>query len=123
MFNSILEFIQGKTGILYRNSYLLQNIDFLIFLALAGTLLASLTMSSGIIGLGALAVAGLTFVKLLTAPGEKVRMTKAELCLIIFFLIVFISLCGSTLFGLSLKGFLKTVTYILFYFSAAQAAF
>ena len=68
MFNSILEFIQGKTGILYRNSYLLQNIDFLIFLALAGTLLASLTMSSGIIGLGALAVAGLTFVKLLTAP-------------------------------------------------------
>ena len=120
MFNSILEFIQGKTGILYRNSYLLQNIDFLIFLALAGTLLASLTMSSGIIGLGALAVAGLTFVKLLTAPGEKVRMTKAELCLIIFFLIVFISLCGSTLFGLSLKGFLKTVTYILFYFSAAQ---
>ena len=120
MFNSILEFIQGKTGILYRNSYLLQNIDFLIFLALAGTLLASLTMSSGIIGLGALAVAGLTFVKLLTAQGEKVRMTKAELCLIIFFLIVFISLCGSTLFGLSFKGFLKTVTYILFYFSAAQ---
>lgn len=120
MFNNLLEFIQNKTAVLYRNSYLLQNIDFLIFLALAGTLLASLTMSSGVIGLGALAVAGLTLVKLLTSPGARVRLGAAEWCLIIYFLIVFISLCGSTLFGLSLKGFLKTVTYILFYFSVAQ---
>lgn len=113
MFNSLRAF-------LYNNSYLLQNIDFLIFLALAGTLLASLTMSSGVIGLGALVVAGLTVVKLLTTPNAKIRMSAAEWCLIIYFLIVFISLCGSTLFGLSLKGFLKTVTYILFYFSVAQ---
>lgn len=113
MFNSLRDF-------LYKNSFLLQNIDFLIFLALAGTLFASLTMSSGIIGLGALAVAGLTFVKLLTYPGARVKLGAEEWCLIIYFLIVFISLCGSTLFGLSLKGFLKTVTYILFYFSVAQ---
>lgn len=113
MFNSLRDF-------LYKNSFLLQNIDFLIFLALAGTLLASLTMSSGIIGLGALTVAGLTFVKLLTYPGARVRLGAEEWWLIIYFLIVFISLCGSTLFGLSLKGFLKTVTYILFYFSVAQ---
>ncbi len=120
MFNSLLEFIQGKTGILFRNSYLLQNIDFFIFLALAGTLLASLTMSSGVIGLGALIVAGLTLVKLLAVPDTRIRLTSAEWCLIIYFLIVFVSLCGSTLFGLSFKGFLKTVTYILFYFSVAQ---
>ncbi len=113
MFNSLRDF-------LYKNSYLLQNIDFLIFLALAGTLLASLTMSSGVIGLGALAVAGLTLVKLLAVPNAKIKMSAAEWCLIIYFLIVFISLCGSTLFGLSLKGFLKTLTYILFYFSVAQ---
>lgn len=113
MFNSLRDF-------LYKNSYLLQNIDFFIFLLLAGTLLASLTMSSGVIGLGALAIAGLTLVKLLTTPNAKIKMSAAEWCLIIYFLIVFISLCGSTLFGLSLKGFLKTLTYILFYFSVAQ---
>lgn len=113
MFNSLRNF-------LYKNSFLLQNIDFLIFIALAGTLLTSLTMSSGVIGLGALAVAGLTIVKLLTTPGARLRLGTEEWCLIIYFLIVFISLCGSTLFGLSLKGFLKTVTYILFYFSVAQ---
>lgn len=113
MFNSLRDF-------LYKNSFLLQNVDVLIFLALAGTLLASLTMSSGVIGLGALAVAGLTLVKLLTNPNAKLRLSAEEWCLIIYFLIVFVSLCGSTLFGLSLKGFLKTVTYILFYFSVAQ---
>lgn len=120
MFNNLLECIQRKTQFLYRNSYLLQNMDFFIFLGLAGTLLASLTMPSGVIGLGALTVAGLTAVKLLTTPNAKIRLSTAEWCLIIYFLIVFISLCGSTLFGLSLKGFLKTVTYILFYFSTAQ---
>lgn len=113
MFNSLRDF-------LYKNSFLLQNVDVLIFLALAGTLLASLTMSSDVIGLGALAVAGLTLVKLLTNPNAKLRLSAEEWCLIIYFLIVFVSLCGSTLFGLSLKGFLKTVTYILFYFSVAQ---
>lgn len=120
MFNSFLEFCQGKLGILYKNSFLVQNIDFLIFLSLAGTLLLSLVVSSEIIGLGALAIAALTFVKLMVTPGAKVKFSIAEYCLIIYFLIVFISLCGSTLFGLSLKGFLKTLTYMLFYFSVAQ---
>lgn len=120
MFNSILEFIQEKTNILYRNSYLLQKIDFLIFLTLAGTLLASLTMSSGVIGLGAMMVFGLTVVKLLTSPDAKIKYLPSEKCLIIYFMIVFISLCGSTLFGLSFKGFLKTLIYLLFYFSVAE---
>ncbi len=120
MFNNLLRVIQTKTNVLYQNSYLLQRIDILIFLALIGTLSASLVMSSGIIGLGALTVAGLTAVKLLITPNARIKMLPAEWCLLIFFLIVFISLCGSTLFGLSLKGFLKTVTYILFYFSVAQ---
>ncbi len=113
MFNSLRDY-------LYKNSYLLQNIDLFIFLALAGTLLASLTMSSGVIGLGALAVAGLTIVKLFAVPEARLKFSKAQLALVIYFLIVFISLCGSTLFGLSLKGFLKTLTYILFYFSVAE---
>lgn len=120
MFNSLLEFIQGKCEFLYKNSYLLQNIDFLIFLALAGTLLASLVMPSGVIGLGAWGVAGLTVVKMLTKRGAKFQLNFAEKCLIVYFLIVFVSLCGSTLFALSLKGFLKTLTYLAFYFSAAQ---
>ncbi len=113
MFNSLRNF-------LYKNSYLLQNIDFLIFLALVGTLLASLTMSSNVIGLGALVIAGLTAVKFLVNPHARFKITAPQWALIIYFLIVFISLCGSTLFGLSLKGFLKTLTYILFYFSVAQ---
>ena len=38
----------------------------------------------------------------------------------IYFLIILVSLFGSTLFALSLKGFLKTFIYIGFYYSTAQ---
>ena len=120
MFNKILGIIQNKTEIVYKNSYLLQNIDLIIMGALATTLLASLVLPSGAIGLGAWAVIGLTLLKLIFNKDEKRKLLTSERCLIIFFLIVFISLCGSTLFSLSLKGFLKTLTYILFYFSIAQ---
>lgn len=120
MFNNFLSLVQSKTEILYRNSFLLQNIDFLIFLTLAGVYLSSLVVSSEIIGLGALVIFALTLIKLLTTNGAKIQASKAEFALLIYFLIVFISLCGSTLFGLSLKGFLKTVTYLLFYFSVVN---
>jgi len=104
---------------LYKNSYLLQNLDFLIFLAQALTLLCSLFVPSGVIGLGAWVIAGLTVLNVFLCK-EKISPTKAEWCLIIYFLIVFVSLCGSTLFALSMKGFLKTLTYIAFYFAVAQ---
>ena len=120
MFNRVLNFIQSKTKFLYENSYFLQNIDFLIFLTLVTTLLVSLVMPSEIIGLGAFAIFGLTTIKLLTTPHARFEMSKTEQVLLVYFLIVFVSLCGSTLFGLSLKGFLKTLTYILFYFSIAN---
>ncbi|MEI8129610.1 MAG: O-antigen ligase family protein, partial [bacterium] len=43
-----------------------------------------------------------------------------EIFLLIYFLIVIISLAGSSLFYLSFKGFLKTFTYLGFYFSTVQ---
>lgn len=120
MFNKFLEYIQTKTECVYQNSYLLQNIDWLIMGALATTLFASLFVPSGAIGLGAWVVVGLTLLKLLFVKGEQVKLLNSERLLIVFFAIVFVSLCGASLFVLSLKGFLKTVTYILFYFSVAQ---
>lgn len=120
MFNKFLNLVQTKTGIVYQNSYLLQNIDLIIMGALATTLLASLILPSGAIGLGAWVVIGLTFLKLLFCKEQKLELLLSERILLVFFLIVFVSLCGSTLFMLSLKGFLKTLTYILFYFSVAQ---
>lgn len=108
MFNSL----RGK-------SYILQNLDLVIGGALTVLLTGALFVPSEAIGGGIFLIFVLTLIKILLND-EKVRITRTQWWLIVYFLIVFISLCGSSLFALSLKGFIKTVLYIIFYFSAVN---
>ena len=112
MFNKILEFTQNKTEYLYENSLFLQNIDKLIFASIIAVFLSSTVMSSDVIGFIALITVFLTAVKLLTKRGERLDCHNFDLWLLAYFMIVIISLAGSTLFVLSLKGFFKTFTYL-----------
>ena len=120
MFNKILKFSQQKTEYLYKNSLFLQHIDKLIFASIILVFLASTIMSSDVIGFIALITVFLTVVKVLTKPDETLSCRGYELWLLAYFMIVIISLAGSTLFHLSLKGFFKTFTYMAFYFSLMQ---
>lgn len=120
MFNKILEFTQNKTEYLYENSLFLQNIDKLIFASIIAVFLSSTVMSSDVIGFIALITVFLTAVKLLTKRGERLDCHNFDLWLLAYFMIVIISLAGSTLFVLSLKGFFKTFTYLAFYTSTVQ---
>lgn len=120
MFNNILKFTQLKSQYLYNNSLFLQKIDNLILLSIIAVFLSSTVMSSDIIGFIALISVFLTFVKILTKPDEKLDCKNFELWLLAYFMIVIISLAGSTLFHLSLKGFFKTFTYLSFYVSLVQ---
>lgn len=120
MFNKILKFSQQKTEYLYKNSLFLQHIDKLIFASIILVFLASTVMSSDVIGFIALITVFLTVVKVLTKPDETLSCRGYELWLLAYFMIVIISLAGSTLFHLSLKGFFKTFTYMAFYFSLMQ---
>lgn len=120
MFNKILKFTQNKTEYLYKNSMFLQNIDKLIFTSIVAVFLASTVMSSDVIGFIALITVFLTFVKILFKPDEKLSCKTFELWLLAYFMIVVVSLAGSTLFHLSLKGFFKTFTYLAFYASTVQ---
>lgn len=120
MFNKILKFAQNKTEYLYENSLFLQNIDKFIFASIISVFLASTVMSSDIIGFIALVTSFLTVVKLLTKRGERLDYTAFELWLLVYFMFVIVSLAGSTLFALSLKGFFKTFTYLAFYVSTVQ---
>lgn len=120
MFNKILKFSQQKTEYLYKNSLFLQHIDKLIFVSIIFVFLASTVMSSDVIGFIALITVFLTVVKILTKPDETLSCRGYELWLLAYFMIVVISLAGSTLFHLSLKGFFKTFTYMAFYFSLMQ---
>lgn len=120
MFNNILEFSQKKLSYFYDNSIFLQNIDKFILPFILLTFVASMFMSSDFIGFIGLIVMFLTFVKLLFCPNQKIELKTFEIFLIIYFMIVVVSLFGSTLFTLSLKGFFKTFIYIGFYFSVRQ---
>ena len=120
MFNNILRFTQQKTKFLYENSLFLQNIDKFIFVSIIFVFLASTVMPSDVIGFIALITVFLSLVKILTKTDETLDCKTFEIWLLAYFMIVIISLFGSTLFHLSLKGFFKTFTYMSFYLSVAQ---
>lgn len=120
MFNSLFKFTQEKLNILYENSLFLQSLDRLIFISIIAVLLLSTVMSSDVIGFVALITIFLTVLQLLTKTGDRCEPNKFELWLLAYFMIVVISLAGSTLFALSLKGFMKTATYVGFYISTAH---
>lgn len=120
IFNRFLNFTQDKLSCLYENSVFLQKIDWFILPFILLTFITSTFMSSDAIGFFALIVMFLTFIKLLSKPSEKLSFKSFEIWLIAYFMIVVISLAGSTLFSLSLKGFFKTFVYLGFYFSVAQ---
>ena len=105
---------------MYENSLFLQNIDKLIFLSILAVFLSSVVLSSDGIGFIALITVFLTLLKVFTKRGEKFEPNHFEIWLLAYFMIVLISLAGSTLFALSFKGFMKTVTYLGFYIAVVH---
>lgn len=119
-FNKIFSFSQEKCSYLSENSFFLKNIDNFIFATIIAVIVFSTFASSDMIGYIGLITLFLTVVKLFIKKGEEISPNLFEFFLLIYFLIVVISLAGSSLFYLSFKGFLKTFTYLGFYFSAVQ---
>lgn len=120
MFNKLFAFFQNKLDFLYQNSRILQNLDSLILFSILAVIVTSVFAQSESIGFFAIVATVLTFVKLLIKKGEKLECNKFELFLLAYFMFAIISLCGSSLFMLSLKGFTKIVIYLGFYLSVVQ---
>lgn len=120
MFNKLFAFFQNKLEFLYQNSRILQNLDSLILFSILAVIVSSVFAPSESIGIFAIIATVLTFVKLLIKKGEKLECNKFELFLLAYFMFAIISLCGSSLFMLSLKGFTKIVIYLGFYLSVVQ---
>mgnify|MGYP003290074705 CR=1 FL=1 len=96
---------------------MLQNIDYAIGFCIFCVITFSLIAPSDNIGYFAFISIFLTTVKLVTKPNEQFLMNRADKFLLLYFIFVLISLAGSSLFYLSLKGFFKTLTYLGFYIS------
>ena len=115
--NNILTFFQNKLSPIYNKSFFLQKIDWLIGINILFVILSSTIAPSDFIGYFAIFAIILTIIKLLTKAGEKFELTWADKLLLIYFIFVVISVAGSSLLYLSLKGFFKTLTYLGFYVS------
>ena len=108
-FNSILTIFQKIFAQIYRKSFVLKNLDWLIFANILFTILFSLFAPSDSIGYFAIFAIILTSIKLLVKPNERFSLTLADKYLLIYFMFVLISVAGSSLLLLSIKGFCKTL--------------
>ncbi len=115
--NFFLEFSQNNFAQIYNKSFVLKNLDWLIFMNIILTILFSLFAPSDNIGYFAIFAIILTGIKLLVKPKERLSLSLADKCLLVYFLLVLISVAGSSLLVLSIKGFCKTCIYLGFYIS------
>lgn len=117
LLNSILAFFQKLLYPLYKSSYVLKKLDWLIFLNILLVIFMSAGAPSDNIGYFAIFAIILTVLKLLVKPNARVGLTYSEAFLLLYFVFVLISVAGSSLFFFSFKGFCKTLIYLGFYFS------
>ena len=114
-FNKILLYSQNLLEPIYKKSWFLQKLDWLIGADILLLILSTTAAQSDFIGYFGIFAIFLTIVKFLTKKSERFELTTADKFLLIYFMLVLISVAGSTLFYLSLKGFFKTITYLGFY--------
>ncbi|MBR1373448.1 hypothetical protein IJ556_03245, partial [bacterium] len=117
LINILLQKIQALFKPVYEKSFVLQNIDWLIGVNIFLVIFQSTYAQSDSIGYFAIFAIILTLLKLFIKPEEKINLSIIDKFLVVYFLLVVISVAGSSLFYLSLKGFFKTATYIGFYAS------
>lgn len=117
LLNSLIKTTQNFFAPFYTKSLVLRNLDYLIFITIILLIFSSTIAPSDSIGYFAMIVIVLTSVKVLVKPNERFVISGADKFLLLYFLFVLISVAGSSLFLLSLKGFFKTLIYIGFYIS------
>lgn len=115
--NKLLEKCQNsKLAQILSETVFFAHIDKIIFALLLGIFTAAPFFSTGIIGLFAILFIFTILLKLFVKKGEKITMTPLDAAVAVFLTVSILSLLGSSLFILSLKGFLKVLIYIGFYF-------
>ncbi len=99
----------------------MDNIDGIIYFILLLILFSSLIFQSEILGGLSLIFSFLVIFKtIFKQENTKLNFEKHEKTFFIYFLIVTLSLFASTLFKLSLHGYIKTLIYVLFFFCAGE---
>ena len=120
LINSLLSKSQSLFGLFYLKSSVLKNLDSLIFINILLVIFTSAFLPSDNIAYFAIFMIILTIIKVLVKPRERFSLSLGDKFLLLYFIFVLISVAGSSLFTLSLKGFCKTLVYLGFYVSFIQ---
>ena len=118
--NSVLDFIHKPFKGIYESSAILKNLDNFILVSILFTFICATFLSSDVVGYLGFATFLLTIVRIVTNPFDRLKCEKFELFLLAYFMFAVISVAGSTMLYLSLKGFFKTFIYLSFYFSVVH---
>lgn len=98
----------------------MDNIDNINYLILLSILFCAIYCQSEIMGLLALVFSFAIIFKKIIKNDLKFELNNYKKAVFVYFLIVTLSLLGSTLFKLSLHGYIKTFIYVLFFFCACD---
>ncbi len=119
--NKVLEASQNtKFASFCADSLFFKYMDDFIFTFIALTIICSVFAETSIIGIFAVIVILLTVLKVFFVKGERLSISSMDMWIVVFYMFVVLSLFASSLFILSLKGFLKMFVYAAYYFSLAH---
>lgn len=97
----------------------MENIDSIAYFVMLLILISAVILNSEYMGGLALIFSALVVLKNIFNYDDSFKFKNYHKALFVYFLIVTVSLFASTLFGLSLHGYIKTLIYTLFFFCAS----
>ena len=118
--NKILSKIQEKCEFLTKKSFILANIEQLMFVFICLACVCSLFLGNSATAPILCAVGVLYVLTMFLKNGAKLTLNKSSLFLILYLVTAIISTINSTMPHASLTGFSKTVLYMLFFVAVYQ---
>lgn len=120
LLNKVLDILHKPFKNIYESSIILKNLDRLIYLSILTTFIFATFLSSDFVGYMCFITFLLTVVKIITNPSENFKCERFEIFLLIYFMLSIVSVAGSTLLQLSMKGFFKTFIYLSYYLAVVH---
>lgn len=120
LINELFSFIQNKSGCLTEKSYILSNIEHILFFFICLTTVTSLICGNGVTAVLICIVIGFFILTLFLKKGSCILLEKSTFFLILYFITALISTVNSTMMSQSFVGLSKTALYLVFYLSVLQ---
>lgn len=113
--NTILTAITDKTEKFVKSSFILSNIDYLLFVSICLSLVMSIFVSNSLTVLALSVVTIFYVLTLFLKKSKEIKLEKSTLFLFLYFVMCLISTINSTMVHASFVGLSKTIIYFLYF--------